>query len=62
MTREELAAHADWEGGVTEYIMGYGCSYKNLPEDVPPEVRVAWKKLYESTHDVDTIQKWLWSE
>ena len=60
MTREELAAKVDWEGGVHEAIACYGLSPELLPEDTPAEVRDAWTIIYHSGDDADVIADWLY--
>lgn len=59
MTREDLAAKVDWEGGVAEAITGYGISSRTLPEDAPGEIVRAWRRVEESSKDIAAIQKWL---
>ena len=61
-TRESLAAKADWEGGVRDFIMDYGASPDYLPADAPAPVRAAWTRLYEAKADEDTINDWLREE
>lgn len=59
MTREELAAKVDWEGGVHEAIAGYGLPPELLPEDVPVSVLAAWQNIYATDRDARIIEKWL---
>jgi len=60
MTRKELADKVDWEGGVHEAIAGYGIPPARLPGDVPADVLEAWKRVYDSTSDIDLIDDWLY--
>lgn len=32
-TRQEFAAKVNWEGGLEEFFLGYGCSLEDLPVD-----------------------------
>jgi hypothetical protein len=58
-TREEVAGKVDWEGGVSETITGYGLSSDILPKDAPSEIVEAWKRVEESSKDIDLIWRWL---
>lgn len=63
MTREELAAKVDWEGGVAETLTGYGLASGMLPEDAPQTVKSAWERLYtQGREDIEVIEEWLWAE
>jgi hypothetical protein len=59
MTRDELAAKVDYEGGVAEAIAGYGMSLAWLPDDTPDYIRAAWKRVYDIQPDVEVIEEWL---
>ena len=56
---EELAGKVDWEGGLTEAILGYGIKSEDLPVGTPPEIVDAWKRVEAVGPDVDKIQSWL---
>lgn len=58
-TPQELAGKVDWEGGVTEAILGYGIKSEDLPEATPAEIVEAWKRVEAVGPDVDKIQNWL---
>lgn len=61
MTKDELAAKADWEGGIAEAICIYGLAPVHLPADCPESVREAWERLYtEARNDIKTVEDWLW--
>lgn len=60
MTKEELAAKIDWEGGV-ESAINYGIKVTDLPEDTPARVVHAWAILQAAREDLDLINAWLWS-
>lgn len=60
MTKEEIDAKIDWEGGIAETITGYGLAPSCLPEDAPQSVKTAWERLYtQAREDIDIIDKWL---
>jgi hypothetical protein len=55
----DLVAKVEWEGGVTEAIAGYGIPPSRLPDDVPEEVREAWRRIYDIRDDVNLVSRWL---
>lgn len=56
---EDVASKVDWEGGVTETILGYGLGSENLPADTPQDVVEAWKVIEGVGEYVSTVQNWL---
>lgn len=56
---EDVASKVDWEGGVTEAILGYGLKSSDLPETVPPHVLAAWKFIENVDDAVNVVQEWL---
>ena len=63
MTKEEIEAKVECEGGVGETIMGYGLNPNYLPEDAPQEIKCAWIRLYnQGRKDLDLIEDWLYSD
>lgn len=59
MTREEIAAKVEWEGGLGETINGYGLNSSVLPDDCPENVRNAWMNVEAINVDLDVINNWL---
>lgn len=59
MTREELAAKVEWEGGVYDTIVDYGLSHIELPYDVPEEIADAWFELEKTERYTRRIEHWL---
>ena len=57
--REELAAKVEWEGGVSETILGYGITVEDLPDETPAEVRAAWARMEAVSPDERMIGHWL---
>lgn len=41
----ELAQKMDYEGGLTGMVFGYGLRKEDIPDDVPPEIRLRLHKL-----------------
>ena len=62
MTKEDLAAKVEWEGGVFEAITGYGIGLDDLPEDAPTFVRANWKLVVDAGYAVGRIENWLAAE
>lgn len=62
MTREEIAAKVEWEGGVYETICGYGMDSSVLPEDAPPNVRTCWEMVKAADAAVEVIENWLYPD
>ena len=59
-SKEELHDKIDNEGGVLEAILVYGIFSENLPDNTPPEIVEAWKKI-ESVYDAhELINDWIW--
>jgi hypothetical protein len=58
MTKAELAARIDWEGGVMEAVE-YGVKVGDLPVNTPEEVLDAWQQLQEAVPCFDVIYRWL---
>jgi len=59
VTREDLAAKADWEGGLCEAIFGYGLKSSDLPKNAPSEIKQAFRALEAVKPQVDLLNKWL---
>lgn len=59
MTKEELAAKVEWEGGVIEAITNYGLDTADLPDDVPAQIAEAWYRVQMIAADEYLIQEWL---
>lgn len=59
MTRDELAAKADWDGGLPECIFGGILKHTDLPASAPTEIKQAWKRLEEAKRDMDFVGEWL---
>lgn len=55
----DLAAKVEWEGGLTEAILGYGIKSEELPEGTPEEVVEAWKRVEAVKPDLAVIENWL---
>ncbi len=62
ISKEDLAAKIDWEGGLAESIFGYGMKSSELPDNAPAAVKQAWKQLEEVRPQADLINKWLWND
>lgn len=58
MTREELIAKIESEGGVIAAV-DYGICVEDLPEDTPTEICNAWRRLEETEVDENLIIEWL---
>ena len=61
ITRQELASWVSDEGGVADFILGYGGYSDRLPEGVPPEIVEAWERIEAVDPDVRKVSAWLWS-
>jgi hypothetical protein len=57
MTKDELAAKVEWEGGIPDAILDYGLTIADLPVDVID----AWYRIYMISDDVDLVNEWLMS-
>ena len=57
-TLDDLLSKIDWEGGILDAIQ-YGISHESLPDEVPPAVKAAWKKIEKATDDLYVIETWL---
>ena len=55
----ELANKIDWEGGVTEFILGYGFDVAALPPGSPENIKAAFLRVQAVYDDVNEIQQWL---
>jgi hypothetical protein len=62
MTKEELAAKVEWEGGVAEAIIGYGLKLEDLPPDAPTHIRACWKTVQDARFAIEQIANWLEAE
>lgn len=62
MTKSEIAAKVEWEGGLAETILGYGLSWTELPADAPNEIKAAWLHVQGVRADVERIENWLEDE
>jgi hypothetical protein len=60
MTKEEIAAKADWEGGIADLILDYELDPIHIPEDAPDDVKTAWCRLYgDGRKSIAIIERWL---
>lgn len=57
-SKYDLYAAVEWEGGVMESVNS-GVRHQDLPQDTPPEVVRAWKRVEDIGDDIDTIREWL---
>ena len=55
----ELAAKADWEGGLDEMIFGYGLELKDLPDDMPAHIVNAIAKVLDVSTYFEQAQDYL---
>ena len=60
MTREELAARVDNEGGIWEAVFHYGLTVEDLPDDVPHNIAEAWYDVQKASYSIGVISRWLW--
>lgn len=59
MTKEELAAKVEWEGGLAEAVFGYGLTRADMPEDAPTWVWANWQCLMDAKGALRRIEEWL---
>jgi len=60
--KQALRDKVDWEGGVTEAILGYGIPTSDLPPETPAAIADAWKRVEAIKDDHRLICGWLWGE
>lgn len=58
VSSSDLKQKADWEGGILELIFGYGLSAKDLPDDLPGDIRTAFYILISAGTWVDLINEY----
>ncbi len=57
----DMAAKMDSEGGLAEFIFGYGLSLDNLPADMPEEIRDGMEYLLGAYETYSKVQQWLYA-
>lgn len=55
----ELASKADWEGGITEMLYGYGIDIDDLPSDTPLGIVEDFKRALAAAPAINRISEWL---
>lgn len=58
-TKNQLANKIDWEGGLYEFVNGYGLDIVDLPEDTPSEIVIAFRRIKEVEQYEHIIWDWL---
>jgi hypothetical protein len=56
----DMAAKMDSEGGLSEFIFGYGLNPEDIPDDMPEVMRDKLHALRNLSHAYDSLQSWLY--
>ena len=57
----ELAAKMDSEGGLGEFIFGYGLNTDDLPDDMPADIKAKFLSLLDMKETYEEISEFLWA-
>lgn len=55
----ELGWKVDSEGGLPEFVFGYGVSIEDLPEDTPTPIRAYFRQILAVTPAIEAVEKYL---
>lgn len=53
---EDFAGKMDWEGGLFDFVIGYGVSKDDLPDDMPDDVRAEVEALIDKRFVLQDLQ------
>ena len=53
----DLMSKAWNEGGLEEFVFGYGLTEEDLPDDMPGHIVIAFLRLFDAREPLDQIEK-----